>query len=277
LPTQDTLAAAQTRGLEFGTALGCRDQTAACLRSKSVQEIIAKASTFVSGIPVQALDGTVLTRNMGEAFATGQFNKVPVIMGTNLDERTWFIGQTELASHVPLSTAAYPAQLGGGRNAALIQAEYPLSRYRNPSEALSAATTDSRFACGTRRGLRLLTQQVPTWAYEFRDRTAPFYFSPVSFEYGAAHTLEIQYLFPLFKGITGTPKPLNPAQQRLSDQMVRYWTIFARTGDPNSGEKPYWPTYKADRDNYQAMQLPAAEEVLDFSEVHKCAFWDSLQ
>ncbi|HZE74899.1 MAG TPA: hypothetical protein VE091_06285 [Gemmatimonadales bacterium] len=62
--------------------------------------------------------------------------------------------------------------------------------------------------------------------------------------YGAAHTLEIHYRFPLYHGAQGVPKRLNAAQEQLSQEMVSYWTKFAASA---------------------------------FAEDHKCDIWDSLE
>jgi para-nitrobenzyl esterase len=277
-PAQATLADAEARGRQFGAALGCGDQSASCLRSRSVREIIAKASAFVGGGPIRAVDGTIVAQNMGAAFASGQFNRVPVVIGNNLNEQTWFIGMNEIAAGEPLSAAGYPGRIQAsyGVNASKVLAQYPLSDYASPSEALSAATTSSGFACGTRRAIRLLAPQVRTWAYEFRDRTAPFYFPRASFSYGAGHTLELQYLFPGFHGAAGMPQPLTRPQARLSTVMLRHWTSFARHGDPDSQGAPRWAPYEVQRDNYQSLEPPNPRETLDFSSVHRCAFWDAL-
>ena len=277
-PAQATLADAETRGRQFGAALGCDDHSAACLRSRSVRDIIAKAAGFVGGGPVRAVDGTIVAQNMGTAFTSGQFNRVPVVIGNNLNEQTWFIGMNEIAAGEPLSAASYAERIRAsyGADASKVLAQYPLGDYPSPSEALSAATTASGFACGTRRAIRLLAPHVRTWAYEFRDRTAPFYFPRASFTYGAGHTLELQYLFPGFHGATGVPQPLTAAQRRLSRAMLGDWTSFARNGDPNTPGAPLWAPYDEQRDNYQSLEPPNPRETLDFSSVHKCAFWDAL-
>jgi para-nitrobenzyl esterase len=88
--------------------------------------------------------------------------------------------------------------------------------------------------------------------------------------------LEQQYLFPLYHGATGTPKPLNAAQERLSDDMVSYWTTFARTGNPNSRQTPFWPRYQTRRDQFQSLRLPHPVTVTNFAADHKCAFWERV-
>jgi para-nitrobenzyl esterase len=279
--TQATYAAGVVRGQEFAAAVGCGSDasaaTAACLRAVPIQKIID--SGFPGRGPVRALDGKILTINMGEAFATGNFNKVPVISGNNRDEQTWFLGMTELNSGTVLTAANYPAAVNTAFGAVVgpqVLTQYPLSNYPNPSNALAAAQTDRGFACGTRRANRLLAQHVPTYGYLFADRTAPFYFPPVSFNYWAAHTLELEYIFANFKGATGVFKPLNRAQSKLSDDMVSYWTTFARTGNPNSRKTPDWDRYTLDKDNYQLLDLPKPRGTLQFSTIHKCDFWTSI-
>ncbi len=57
-----------------------------------------------------------------------------------------------------------------------------------------------------------LSSQVPLYAYEFNDRTAPFFFPELpGFQPLAYHTADIQYLFPGYHGGSrGMAHPLNP-------------------------------------------------------------------
>src|SRR5262249_57811989 len=75
---------------------GCGDQVAACARSLSVDTILARqtASTMVPN-----LDGLALPLTVQSAFTTGQFNRVPVIEGTNHDEWRLFVAQTDHDSY----------------------------------------------------------------------------------------------------------------------------------------------------------------------------------
>jgi para-nitrobenzyl esterase len=277
--TQAALAQGEATGAAFAIAVGCPDQTAACLRSLSVEDIISKGSQYTSRVPI-SIDGKILTQSIGDALKSGQFNQVPVVNGSNRDEFRWFAAQPELATGHVMTATEYPNTILGFFGAAtgpLILAQYPLAAYNSPTEAYAAAVTADFFDCPVRRVNRLLVSYVPTYGYEFADETAPSSSPPVSFPYGAAHTYEIQYLFPHYHGAAGIVNNLNPAQARLSDQMVSYWTIFAKTGNPNSEDTSAWPQYDATLDQYQSLQLPIPVTTSAFATEHDCDFWDSLQ
>ena len=273
--SQPSLASAETSGTAFAAAAGCSSQTAACLRGLSVSAILA-AQTAATIVP--NLDGFVLPLTVQSAFSTGQFNRVPVIEGSNHDEWRLFVAQTEVTTGVPLTAAGYipaiAATLGVSLPvAAAIASVYPLAAYPSPSVALGAVGTDVVFSCNARISARLLSQFVPTYQYEFNDPTVPMlYFPPVSFPTGTYHASELEYIFD----ITQTPVPnpgLTPAQEDLSDTMVGYWTQFARSGDPNSVGAPAWPAFAAMSDQFQSLQLSAPITKTGFAVDHKCEFW----
>jgi para-nitrobenzyl esterase len=269
--------AAQKIGTDFANAVGCGDQTAACLRSQSAETITTKAAAFTRSA-TRSYDGTIMRQPLQQALADGNFHKVPVIIGNNHDEYTWFVGLTELASGNPLSAEEYPRVLErtyGAERGAKILAEYPLDRFSSPSEALAAAQTSWGFVCPSQRAMRSLARHVPVYAYEFMDRTAPHYFKSVSFPYHAAHTLDIQYLFSRYHGASGKVQLLSADQQRLSADMVSYWTTFAAKGDPNSSKTPAWPTF-VPGETLQRLDLPRPSTVTSTGIDRKCEFWDRL-
>src|SRR6266536_366992 len=272
--TQPSLAATEAAGQAFATRAGCADQSLTCLRGLPVSSLLAAntASTIVPDV-----DGNVLTRSIGAAFATGQFNTVPVIEGSTHDEWRLFVASTEAATGTPLSADRYEAAIAAtlGVSAATAHAlalVYPLSAYSSPSVALGALGTDAIFACNARRAVRLLAQYVPTYQYEFNAGSAPMRFlSGISFPTGAYHASEIQYVFDT----PGSPVPatLNADQSALAGAIVTYWTGFAKTGDPNAGTVPAWPIYDAAAEQFQSLELSAPVTRIGFALDHKCAVW----
>ena len=266
-----TLASAEATGASFASQAGCTDQTAACLRSLPLATILA-----LQPGASPTVDGHVLTQSLGGAFGSGAFNRVPVIEGSNHDEWRLFVAQAEVTSGAPLSAAAYvptvAATLGIPIAAATaLTAAYPLSAYPSPSVALGAVGTDAIFACNARRVAGLLSQYVPTYQYEFNDPDAPQQFFPgVSFPTGAYHAAELQYLFSFNRG---TPPQFSAGQVELSRTMVRYWSRFARAGDPNSPPVPAWPRYDVTAQSYQALVPGTSGTATGFAVDHKCALF----
>jgi para-nitrobenzyl esterase len=275
--SQPTLAQAEARGSAVAALAGCADQTAACLRAASVGTLLAALAATRTTSVVPNLDGAVLPQTVGAALASGEFNQVPVIEGSNHDEWRLFVALNVDLVSGPLSAAQYvgavAATLGVPLGtAAFLASFYPLASYPSPDLALSALGTDAIFACNSRKAIRLLSQHVPTFAYEFNDEDAPqLFLPPVSFPYGAAHASEIQYLFHL--RATVPAPPLAPDQQQLSQAMAAYWTSFARSGSPNGAGTPAWPAYDPSADAMISLAPPAPALETGFAADHRCALW----
>jgi para-nitrobenzyl esterase len=265
------LAQAEASGATFATAVGCDSQSTSCLRSVPVSTLLAHEGTGY----VPNIDGRVLTQSLGTAFASGQFNRVPVMNGINHDEWRLFVGLYALLGR-PVTAENYADQFGVPPDvAAKIVAEYPLSAYPSPAVAVGAVGTDSTYACPALQADTMLSKYVPTYAYEFNDEQAPEVFlAPVpGFSYGAAHASELQYLFTLRSAY---PTPLTPAQQRLAATMRAYWTNFAERGFPSGWTVPLWPGFTSSRPLVQSLDTPRPHPETGFAAAHHCAFWSSL-
>jgi para-nitrobenzyl esterase len=284
----------------FGDTIGCPGTsraTAHCLRSLPASEILhyqgteSANSRFVTG---PLLDGTLVPLQPDTAFATGQFNRVPVMIGSTRDEISftesiyeYFFGRRTAAGYDSALTLTYGV-LGAGPGGTpppyppgtvqRIENHYPLSAYASPALALTAIGSNV-LACRVRQLNMRLSRWVPVYAYEFTYQNAPWYFPPLSFPVGASHTIDIQFLFPLWHGGQGIVHPLDAREQRLSDKLVDFWTTFARDGNPNGDSRNQpWPRYVAARRNYLVQDIPHLSLLTgpEFSRVHKCGFWDTV-
>jgi para-nitrobenzyl esterase len=147
-----------------------------------------------------------------------------------------------------------------------------LEDYESPDLAVGAIGTDSIFSCPAHAVDQIPSAQISTFAYEFNDTSAPeLFLPPVSFSYGATHASELLYLFTLLRG-----GQLDKAQQKLSKDMIRYWTRFAKSGNPNSSSIPFWRHYDATTDQFQSLVAPSPMAEFQFARDHKCDFWDKL-
>ena len=276
---QTSLEAAEEYGRGVEEALGCTDaeDVPACMRGKSVDQIIAAGSP--TDRSTRVVDGKILPAQMQELMADGAFHRVPILMGNNKDEWTWFVGLSELASGTPLTAENYEASFVsrfGEEAAARIVAEYPLEEFASPSLAAATAGTAGNFVCPSRQVMASAEEHVPVYVYEFVDGTAPYYFPNVSFPYGAAHTLELQYLFPRYHGAAGEPQDLTGAQSDLSAAMIAYWTRFAATGVPSSPGQPSWPRWSKGAPQVLLLDPEGIAAAADSGIDRKCGFWAEL-
>jgi len=276
---QPSLATGEAAGAAFAAGAGCADQSAACLRGLTVAQVLATQATGL-GTATPVIDGKVLTQSVAAAFATGQFNRVPVIEGSNHDEFRLFVAGSELTSG-PLPAVAYPAAIQGalGVPAGLVPvlvAQYPLTSFASPGLALATLGTDAIFACNARFAAQQLSRFVPTFSYEFNDPSAPQpLLPPVSFPYGAYHGAEIEYLFTVPAVVPVAP--FDAAQQALSTAMIDYWTSFAHTGHPGTRATPAWAPYQATLDTTQGLVPAVPRSEAGFAVDHRCAFWDAAR
>jgi para-nitrobenzyl esterase len=288
---QPTLAQAEAAGTRFANAVSCNQpnpaDVLACLRGLSVSTILAsQALAYVGSLPVPNVDGKVLTQSIGSALGSGQFNRVPLMNGTNHDEYNLFVAQDFDLAGGPITASTYVAAIGAltgtSTQAPLVASHYPVpAQFPSYDQGAGRAGTDANFACTARFADELASSFVPLFAYEFSDENAPQNFlPPVSFPYGASHASELQYLFPFASpsgfGLNLAQTPLSSTQQKLSDRMVAYWTAFASEGDPNVSEQAHWPRFHRDRQVMLSLVPPNPAAETNFATVHQCDFWDDL-
>lgn len=265
-------------GATMASEVGCSTGTSACLRAVTPTALVdAQVSTKDAIVPT--VDGTLLTQTPGDAFSSGDFNRVPVITGNNHDEYRYFVANDFT---LPIANPQYNSVFDQvfASLASNVEGEYPLKSDApiNGAELkLAAAGTDGIFVCPARRAEMSLSQYVTVYAYEFDDKKAPApTFKGLNFRLLAYHGADVQYLFDR----TSTLGSLDPKQMRLSTAMIRYWTDFAKNADPNSDANPNWAPYVSTIDERQFFvpPTPSVESGATFDTFHRCSsYWDKLK
>jgi len=267
------LEVAEQVGEGFAKAVGCDTNDLNCLRALPLKTILSEQTPYL--INQMIIDGETIPMHPGDALKSDKFNRVTLVNGTTRDEGAFFAGFVENATQAPLTQTTYKdmMKMYFGEHTDAVAQQHPLSAYNTPSDATSAAITDMLMSCPAKKANEWTAAYTPTYAFEFADRTAPSYLEPTSFALGAAHTFELPYLFPGFHGGAGKPVTLNPLQEQLSSEMVKFWTSASQLSDQTSS----WPKYDPALENYMTFVLPTSRvNTHTFGKNHHCAFWDAL-
>lgn len=261
-----SVADRQADGARVAERLGCTDAATAlaCLRRVPTERLLTLHDQFIT----PAVGSPVLPQDPERALATGRFHRVPVISGTTRDEMRYMVALFYELPGTPITARTYARLLrhAFGEQADRVARHYPLARYASPGLAWAALTTDMLFACPTYERNRSLAQRVRTYAFEFAGDDFVTEIPGSDFPLEAAHGAELAYLFPV--------PGLDARRRQLSTTMIRYWTAFARTGDPNTPGLPRWQTFTPTRPGTQSLALPPDPTgPIDVAAAHRCAFW----
>ena len=274
---QYDLPAAERASEQYAAEVGCGDKAtaAACLRALPPERL--QRPVLYGRIGSERLSGPVtgtktLPVDPMTGAAQGRAAEVPVMIGTTADEFTLFAAVQYIRGrafganeYLGLLSEAY------GPNAGVVAQQYPPEQFGGSVPlAYSAAVTDGTFACVADRLAASLSGAEPVYFSEFDDpgAPAPEPLRAAPFPVGAGHSLELRYLFD----VGGAP-PLNPDQQRLSDEMIGYWVEFIATGSPGSG----WPSLDGSDGERMSLQPGGNRVISDFGQIHKCAFWSGMR
>jgi para-nitrobenzyl esterase len=281
-----TRSAAQTASLAFAKQAGCPVSgttgpatAAACLRGLPEQALLDASASYQ---PLFISGGPELPVPAAQAVASGNYNRVPLLIGTNHNEgRTFAQGFTGLTQQQADDTIIQEF----GSRAPSILARYPWGSYPSPYTAaymIGDIWTDSGFltgigGCPEQNLAAQFAATTPTFFYQFDDLHAPGLNNDhPGYQWGAGHAMELAYLWPSFNNGFSLYDLLTPAQLELSRQMVRYWGAFTAFGAPEASGQPLWPRYTSG----QLMSLRPGDQTRTitagtFSAEHQCSFWNA--
>ena len=212
------------------------------------------------------IDGYLLPESLSAIFAARKQNDVPLLAGYNRDEDGINPNLT-VDSYEKFVAARY------GANAPAILKLYPAADDAEAVRSAADLAADRFIAFTTWKWMeaQAATGKQPVYRYRF-DLVSP---ADPNHPGGLAayHSSEIPYVFgdlDLLHGFNWRPE-----DHTLSLQMQKYWTNFAKTGNPNGEGLPHWPTYKADS-SWKVMHLDAPSRAEDDKTRDRDLFLDTI-
>ena len=174
-------------------------------------------------------------------FAAGKETAVPLIVGNNVNEGSFF------ARNIPVKTLAmYDAALQKRFGVAAMQARlfYPATDDAGALTAEATIVGDMDINTGVRRMAIVMAHQgVPVYRYLFtRARAGKL----------PGHSDELPYLFGTgaVNGVGVSAPPFDAADKQVAETMQTMWTQFAKTGNPNPPGTNAWPAYTVAGDRF---------------------------
>jgi para-nitrobenzyl esterase len=221
------------------------------LRSRSAEEILNVYRNpdrpEALDVPNPIRDGVLLPAgDWLEAFRSGQFNRVPLVVGSNRDEEKLNLSQ---------DTAHVRKRMGLFYRVRNLDDYERRARYLSDLQAVRSVTRPASAIHDS--------GWTEIFAYRFDwDELSSVLGQDMSQMLGAAHGLELPFLFGTFD--VGDPllsRLLYPAEtqavrERLSEQMMGYWAEFARTGQPSRGGRgdlPQWVPWSTQEDGVASL------------------------
>lgn len=192
------------------------------------------------------LDNVVFNDYPIQVFQSGNFNKVPLIIGSNSEEMSLSSPQTVFPAMV---TALINSIIPPAFQPQALSLYPPGSNNTEAKESYIGILSDAQFTSPVRRTAQCisLNQTEPVWRYFFTHKHT----IPQLASFGSYHGMELFYVFNNWENATlGTGILFKPADDSVQNAMLKYWVNFANTGNPNGSGLTNWPEYQSSTDCY---------------------------
>jgi para-nitrobenzyl esterase len=231
----DTLATREPKDSKWVSTLNVK--SLAELRTLPTQTILEAAKKPGIGFPPD-IDGKVLTEPVGTTYAAGKQARIPLIAGWNRDEGSFIAARGMTADRWKEL-----AQKNFKDRADEFLKLYPGDTDEQALRSAIDFGSDQFIAYGTWAWLEAhrKTGNAPVYRYFFELAATPSKYHPGTF---AFHSDDIEYVFGTLDTRPGWA--VRPEDRTLSDQIMTYFTNFAKTGDPNGSNLTQWPKYNED-------------------------------
>jgi para-nitrobenzyl esterase len=241
---QPGVPSGETLGLEFAQKhgiTGTSAQALAALRKLPAMDIVdnlniinRRANDAVGAtFPGPMIEGKLLLHSSQAGYLAHTQAKIPMIVGGNDADLAYPVGHTIEDFLKPF-----------GSDAAKARAVYDPQNTGDAKKFGEKTARDRGQLEPARFIARTLSSQGQT-VYEFRFS---YIATSMRGEWpdGAPHASEVPFVFEtLHARYDGKATADDEAMART---ISGYWVAFAKTGDPNGGNRPHWPAYNAQKD-----------------------------
>ncbi|XP_033105819.1 cholinesterase 2-like [Anneissia japonica] len=307
---------AKDLAIMIGTKVGCEftDSKAFVECMKGVDPgAIANASVGITVYPAPVVDGIFIKSSPEILIRNGDFKtEATIIVGTNKDEGTLAylvlpdyqkpstpnVSKSEFlnlipTAFVPIKEASNPHILDAiyFEYTDWSQSDDPEASYFNSGVRLatdfqflcpSDAVQRAHFSVGNKVFVYLMTHIPKVSVFDaYNEYALPWI--------GAGHGEELQFVFgyPFLNGsFTYSLEQPSDTDRNVSVEFMRYWTNFAKTGDPNTRgnetshhsfdkDLAVWPEFTIPELNYIDINPTSSSERAYRAD--KCAFWSTYE
>ncbi len=282
--TNDTDANGFKRGKRLIQALLENTKVdAETLRGASPQAIMraANKSRWAAQSRI-VVDGWVVPEPIDNIYLAGQQARIPLLVGSLANEGHQLFPLNDDLDSAGLQAAS--RKLAGAHAEALLQL-YASEAAQSPALAQREITTDLFMTYGMRRWAdHQSATGAPTYLYHF-DHTPPAFrlYVPDNPDLklpegprsaGAYHSADLAYVFG---NIDKVGLDWQEEDRQLSRTMVRFWTNFAKSGNPNvpaHESLPVWQPY--DKANHATLLLRSEPHTTKGVRTAKLDIWDRV-
>ena len=219
------------------------------------------------------VDGHVLPRQPFDPDAPPTAAQIPLMIGSNHDETTFFERDHPDVFHATQDSLTAQAHKYFGDKADRILATYKKAYPKaSPAELYIAVSTAARFGNNTiTLAERKSAQPAPVYLYRYDFRSnVPIKGTDWTLRAGHATEIAMKFYNYDIPGLEGNA----PGVAEASKNMSTLWTSFARNGHPGAPGLPTWPRYDLKR--RATMIIDAKCRVADDPDRETRELWESL-